>query len=120
MAPQALITLATVARPRRPSAEVAIGPVRIGGRNPVLVQSMTNTETADARATAEQAVALAGAGSELVRVTVNTPEAARAVPEIVSRIRDAGVTVPLVGDFHFSGHLLLSEHPDCARALAKY
>jgi (E)-4-hydroxy-3-methylbut-2-enyl-diphosphate synthase len=120
MTPQALITLAATARPRRKSSEVAIGPIRIGGANPVSVQSMTNTDTADARATADQAVALAQAGSELVRVTVNTPEAAKAVPEILRRMRDAGAALPLVGDFHFSGHLLLSEHPDCARGLDKY
>jgi len=120
MAPQAIISLATTARPRRRSTEVSIGPIRIGGRNPVAVQSMTNTDTSDAVATAEQAIALARAGSELVRVTVNTPEAARAVPEILRRLRDAGIEAPLVGDFHFSGHLLLSEHPDCARALDKY
>ncbi|HEY7728424.1 MAG TPA: flavodoxin-dependent (E)-4-hydroxy-3-methylbut-2-enyl-diphosphate synthase [Candidatus Eisenbacteria bacterium] len=119
MTPQALITVAA-ARPRRASTEVAIGPLRIGGRNPVAVQSMTNTDTADARGTAEQAAALVDAGSELVRVTVNSSQAAKAVPEIVRRLRDAGRTAPVVGDFHFSGHLLLSEHPECARALDKY
>jgi (E)-4-hydroxy-3-methylbut-2-enyl-diphosphate synthase len=107
-------------RPRRSSTPVAIGGVTIGGGRPVAVQSMTNTDTADARATAEQVVALAQAGSEIVRVTVNTPGAAQAVPEIARRVRDAGVAAPLVGDFHFSGHLLLAEHPDCARALDKY
>ncbi len=81
---------------------------------------MTNTDTADARGTAEQVAALAEAGSELVRITVNTPEAAKAVPEIVRRVRDQGVTAPIIGDFHFSGHLLLTDHPDCARALDKY
>src|SRR5512139_2178553 len=120
MAPNALITLAATARPRRKSTEVAIGPVRIGGTRPVAVQSMTNTDTADAAGTAEQVIALAQAGSELVRVTVNTPEAAAAVPEIVRRARDAGVEAPIVGDFHFSGHLLLTDFPDCARALDKY
>jgi len=84
------------------------------------VQSMTNTDTADAAGTAAQVIALAEAGSELVRVTVNTPEAARSVPEIVARTRDAGIAAPIVGDFHFSGHLLLSQFPDCARALDKY
>jgi (E)-4-hydroxy-3-methylbut-2-enyl-diphosphate synthase len=120
MTPQAWISFAGSARPRRKAVEVAIGTLRIGGANPVAVQSMTNTDTADARATAEQVVALAEAGSELVRVTVNTAEAAKAVPEIVRRVRDAGVGAPLVGDFHFSGHLLLSGHPECARALDKY
>src|SRR5262245_26549728 len=105
---------------RRRSTLVRIGPVAIGGGRPVAVQSMTNTDTADARATADQVVALAQAGSELVRVTVNTSEAARAVPDIVRRVRDAGVEAPVIGDFHFSGHLLLTEHPDCARALDKY
>jgi (E)-4-hydroxy-3-methylbut-2-enyl-diphosphate synthase len=107
-------------RPRRASTAVRIGPVTIGGGHPIAVQSMTNTETADAAATAAQVIALAEAGSELVRVTVNTPEAARAVPEIVRRVRDAGLATPVIGDFHFSGHLLLAENPDCARALDKY
>ncbi len=107
-------------RPRRSAIPVAIGPVVIGDGRPVAVQSMTNTDTADASGTAAQVLALAEAGSELVRVTVNTPEAARAVPEIVRRVRDAGSTVPVIGDFHFSGHLLLAEFPDCARALDKY
>jgi (E)-4-hydroxy-3-methylbut-2-enyl-diphosphate synthase len=120
MVPNALITLAATARPRRRSTEVAIGPVRIGGTHPVAVQSMTNTDTADAAGTAAQVIALAQAGSELVRVTVNTPEAAAAVPEIVRRARDAGVAAPVVGDFHFSGHLLLTDFPGCARALDKY
>jgi len=105
---------------QRRSAQVRIGCVTIGGARPVAVQSMTNTDTADANATAEQTIALAQAGSELVRVTVNTPEAARAVPEIVKRVRAAGVTAPIIGDFHFSGHLLLTENPECARALDKY
>ncbi len=107
-------------RPRRRSAAVRIGSVTIGGDHPIAVQSMTNTETADAAATTEQVIALAEAGSELVRVTVNTPEAAKAVPEIARRVRDAGYATPIVGDFHFSGHLLLTEHPECARALDKY
>ena len=107
-------------RPRRASVPVTIGSVTIGGGRPVLVQSMTNTDTADAAATADQVVALAEAGSEMVRVTVNTPEAAKAVPEIARRVRDRGYGVPLVGDFHFSGHLLLTEFPECARALDKY
>ncbi|HZV90567.1 MAG TPA: flavodoxin-dependent (E)-4-hydroxy-3-methylbut-2-enyl-diphosphate synthase [Candidatus Nitrosocosmicus sp.] len=106
--------------PRRRSVPVRIGSVTIGGSRPVAVQSMTNTDTADAAGTAAQVIALAEAGSELVRVTVNTPEAARSVPEIVARTRDAGIAAPIVGDFHFSGHLLLNQFPDCARALDKY
>ena len=105
---------------QRRSAQVRIGSVAIGGGRPIAVQSMTNTDTADAGATAEQVIALAQAGSELVRVTVNTPEAAKAVPEIVKRARDAGVSAPIIGDFHYSGHLLLTDHPECARALDKY
>ena len=107
-------------RPRRSSTAVWIGGVVVGGGHPVAVQSMTNTDTADARATADQVIALAGAGSELVRVTVNTPEAAAAVPEIRTRVRDAGLETPIVGDFHFSGHLLLHDFPECAKALDKY
>ena len=107
-------------RPRRASTTVRVGSVLIGGGRPVVVQSMTNTDTADAAGTATQVIALAEAGSELVRVTVNTPEAACAVPEIAKRVRDAGLSTPIVGDFHFSGHLLLADHPDCARALDKY
>ena len=107
-------------RPRRASTSVRVGSVVIGGGRPVVVQSMTNTDTADAAGTAVQVIALAEAGSELVRVTVNTPEAARAVPEIAKRVRDAGLSTPIIGDFHFSGHLLLADHPDCARALDKY
>jgi len=106
--------------PRRRSVPVRIGSVTIGGSRPVAVQSMTNTDTADAAGTAAQVIALAEAGSELVRVTVNTPEAARSVPEIVARTRDAGIAAPIVGDFHFSGHLLLTQFPDCARSLDKY
>jgi (E)-4-hydroxy-3-methylbut-2-enyl-diphosphate synthase len=115
-----LDTSDSTASPRRRSVPVAIGSVTIGGVRPVAVQSMTNTDTADAPATAAQVIALAEAGSELVRVTVNTPEAARAVPEIVARARDAGIAAPIVGDFHFSGHLLLTDVPECARALDKY
>jgi (E)-4-hydroxy-3-methylbut-2-enyl-diphosphate synthase len=120
MCPQAIITMTTPPAARRRSTEVQIGPVRIGGDRPVAVQSMTNTDTADAPGTAAQVIALAEAGSELVRVTVNTPAAAKAVPDIVRRARDAGVTAPIIGDFHFSGHLLLAEHAECARALDKY
>src|SRR5207244_4865436 len=99
---------------------VKVGHVQVGGGAPIVVQSMTLTDTADARATARQAVELAEAGSELVRVTVNLPEAAAAVPEIKQRMLDAGCTAPLVGDFHYNGHLLLTKYPDCARALDKY
>jgi (E)-4-hydroxy-3-methylbut-2-enyl-diphosphate synthase len=105
---------------RRPSVPVRIGPVTVGGGRPVVVQSMTNTDTADVEATALQVRALAIAGSELVRVTVNTEDAAAAVPAIVDRLSQLGVTVPIVGDFHFNGHKLLREHPACAEALAKY
>src|SRR5205809_3306466 len=94
--------------------------VQVGGGAPVVVQSMTMTDTADARGTAQQCIELAEAGSELVRVTVNLPEAAAAVPEIKQRMIDAGCTAPLIGDFHYNGHLLLTKYPDCARALDKY
>jgi len=97
-----------------------VGTVPVGSCHPVVVQSMTNTDTEDAEATATQAAALARAGSELVRITVNTPEAARRVPEIRRRLLDLGVEVPLVGDFHYNGHQLLSRFPACAEALAKY
>jgi (E)-4-hydroxy-3-methylbut-2-enyl-diphosphate synthase len=106
--------------PRRKTVSVHVGGVPIGSAHPIVVQSMTNTDTADAAATAEQVVALANAGSELVRVTVNTDEAAAAVPEIAERVRDAGAQVPIIGDFHYNGHLLLARHPACAAALAKY
>src|SRR3954463_228882 len=99
---------------------VRVGAVQVGGGAPVIVQSMTMTDTADAKATAQQCIELAEAGSEMVRVTVNIPEAARAVPEIKQRMLDAGVTAPLIGDFHYNGHLLLTRHPDCAAALDKY
>jgi (E)-4-hydroxy-3-methylbut-2-enyl-diphosphate synthase len=99
---------------------VRVGNVQVGGGAPVVVQSMTMTDTADAAGTARQCIELAEAGSEMVRVTVNLPEAARVVPEIKQRMLDAGVTAPLIGDFHYNGHLLLTRHPDCARALDKY
>src|SRR5579864_5137200 len=105
---------------RRSSAQVVIGKVRIGGGAPIVVQSMTNTDTADIESTAQQVRRLAAAGSELVRITVNTSEAAAAVAPIRERLDRAGVRVPLIGDFHFNGHKLLREHPDCAVALAKY
>ncbi|HWC73112.1 MAG TPA: flavodoxin-dependent (E)-4-hydroxy-3-methylbut-2-enyl-diphosphate synthase [Gemmatimonadales bacterium] len=102
-------------RTRRPTVVVDVGGVKVGGAHPIVVQSMTNTDTADAAATAAQVRALHAAGSELVRVTVNTDDAARAVPAIV-----AEVDVPVIGDFHYNGHLLLTKYPGCARALAKY
>ena len=105
---------------RRRSVTVRVGAVPVGGDHPVVVQSMTNTDTADVEATVRQVRALAQAGSELVRVTVNTDEAAAAVPAIVERLGEHGVAVPIVGDFHFNGHKLLREHPGCAVALAKY
>ena len=105
---------------RRQSVVCRVGNIPIGGTHPVVVQSMTNTDTADAAATAEQSAQLAAAGSELVRVTVNTRAAAAAVPELVKRLRDRGINVPIVGDFHYNGHTLLTEYPECARLLDKY
>jgi (E)-4-hydroxy-3-methylbut-2-enyl-diphosphate synthase len=105
---------------RHSTVPVRVGSVQVGGGAPIVVQSMTMTETADAEATARQSVELAEAGSELVRVTVNTPEAAAAVPEIKQRMLDAGCRAPLIGDFHYNGHLLLTRFPDMARALDKY
>ncbi len=107
-------------RTRRQTATAWIGDVPVGSASPIVVQSMTNTDTADAASTAAQVVALARAGSQLVRVTVNNEEAAAAVPEIVRRTADAGCAVPVIGDFHYNGHLLLAKYPDCARDLAKY
>ena len=104
---------------RRRSIATVVGGVRVGGDAPIVVQSMTNTDTADIEATVTQVRALARAGSEIVRVTVNTDEAAAAVPHIRDRLAQAGLTVPLVGDFHFNGHKLLKAHPACAEALAK-
>ncbi|MBI1271423.1 flavodoxin-dependent (E)-4-hydroxy-3-methylbut-2-enyl-diphosphate synthase [bacterium] len=105
---------------RRKSIVVDVGGVAIGGDNPIVVQSMTNTATEDYLSTAAQVKELHQAGSELVRITVNTREAAQAVPKIVRELEKESVNVPLVGDFHFNGHILLREFPDCARALAKY
>jgi (E)-4-hydroxy-3-methylbut-2-enyl-diphosphate synthase len=105
---------------RRSSVQVSIGSVRVGGHAPIVVQSMTNTDTADIEATTRQVQSLARAGSELVRITVNTAEAAAAVAPIRERLDRAGINVPLIGDFHFNGHKLLREHPACAVALAKY
>src|SRR5690606_9231632 len=104
---------------RRPCVQVRVGPVTVGGDAPVVVQSMTNTDTADEVATAVQVAQLARAGSEIVRITVNTEEAAAAVPRIRDRLDAMGLDVPLVGDFHFNGHRLLEKHPACAEALAK-
>jgi (E)-4-hydroxy-3-methylbut-2-enyl-diphosphate synthase len=106
--------------PRRKTVAVNVGGVQVGGANPIVVQSMTNTDTADTAATVNQVMELARAGSELVRVTVNTEEAAKAVPKIVDTLRNFGVNVPIIGDFHYNGHILLKKYPDCARALAKY
>jgi (E)-4-hydroxy-3-methylbut-2-enyl-diphosphate synthase len=106
--------------PRRKSIVVNVGGVRVGGSSPIVVQSMTNTDTADINGTVDQVLALANAGSELVRVTVNTDDAAQAVPRIVDLLRFRGSNVPIIGDFHYNGHLLLKKYPECARALAKY
>jgi (E)-4-hydroxy-3-methylbut-2-enyl-diphosphate synthase len=105
---------------RRNTVTCFVGGVPVGSGHPIVVQSMTNTDTADAKSTAEQVVALARAGSTLVRVTVNNDDAAAAVPELMQRIADLGVTVPVIGDFHYNGHLLLAKYPACAAALAKY
>ncbi len=105
---------------RRASVAVNVGGVKVGGPNPIVVQSMTNTDTADVTSTVNQIVALAKAGSELVRVTVNTEAAAEAVPKIVDTLGMLGVKAPIIGDFHYNGHLLLKKYPACARALAKY
>jgi (E)-4-hydroxy-3-methylbut-2-enyl-diphosphate synthase len=107
-------------QPRRRSVAVSVGKVRVGGDHPIVVQSMTNTDTADVASTVNQVMALAQAGSELVRVTVNTDEAARAVPKIVETLDKFGIRVPIIGDFHYNGHLLLKKYPDMALALAKY
>ena len=105
---------------RRKSITVDIGGVKVGGGHPIMVQSMTNTDTADVTGTANQIMELAKAGSEVVRVTVNTDDAARALPRVVDTIRMQGCLTPIVGDFHYNGHQLLKKYPDCARALAKY
>jgi (E)-4-hydroxy-3-methylbut-2-enyl-diphosphate synthase len=107
-------------RPSRHSVGVNVGPVQVGGDAPIVVQSMTNTDTADVAGTAKQVAELARAGSELVRITVNTPEAAAAVPRIRERLDMMGVGAPLIGDFHYNGHQLLAAEPACAQALAKY
>src|SRR6201994_3277151 len=105
---------------RHKTVAVNVGGVRVGGGAPVVVQSMTSTDTADVEGTARQIAALARAGSEMVRITVDRDEAAAAVPHIRDRVRARGITVPIVGDFHYIGHKLLSEHPACAEALDKY
>src|SRR5215467_12174124 len=105
---------------RRKTVTCLIGNVRVGSDAPVVVQSMTNTDTADVSSTVEQVTALARAGSELVRVTVNNEDAAAAVPHIVEQLDKRGVHVPIIGDFHYNGHLLLKKYPACAQALAKY
>jgi (E)-4-hydroxy-3-methylbut-2-enyl-diphosphate synthase len=112
--------MTSMTRARRPSVQVSIGKVRVGGSAPIVVQSMTNTDTADVEGTTRQVQSLARAGSELVRITVNTAEAAAAVAPIRERLDRAGIQVPLIGDFHFNGHKLLREHPGCAAALSKY
>src|SRR5688572_6414640 len=100
------------AAPRRKSIAVNVGGVKVGGNNPIVVQSMTNTDTADVMSTVNQVMALAQAGSEIVRITVNTDEAARAVPKIAETLDKFGMRVPLVGDFHYNGHILLRKYPD--------
>src|SRR6476620_7696854 len=105
---------------RRKTVTVDVGGVPVGMGHPIVVQSMTNTDTADAVATAQQIVDLANAGSQLVRITVNNDEAAAAVPEIVSRVSDLLDDIPIIGDFHYNGHLLLTRYPETARLLAKY
>ena len=105
---------------RRRTVTANVGGVLVGSSHPVVVQSMTNTDTADPESTALQVAALARAGSQIVRVTVNNDEAAAAVPEMIARLADMGIEVPIVGDFHYNGHLLLARHPECARLLSKY
>ena len=107
-------------KPRRKAVVVDVGGVKVGGDHPIVVQSMTNTDTVDVPGTVNQVMALARAGSELVRVTVNTEQAAAAVPKIVDTLDKFGVRVPIIGDFHYNGHILLKKYPECARALAKY
>src|SRR5712692_3438135 len=105
---------------RRKAVTCTIGPVRVGSDAPVVVQSMTNTDTADIPGTVDQVAALARAGSELVRVTVNNEAAAAAVPHIVEQLDKQGIRVPIIGDFHYNGHVLLKKYPACAQMLAKY
>jgi (E)-4-hydroxy-3-methylbut-2-enyl-diphosphate synthase len=106
--------------PRKHTQQVKVGNIKVGGDAPIVVQSMTNTDTADVAGSVQQIIELSTAGSELVRITVNTEEAAKAVPEIVNQLEQKGYSVPIIGDFHFNGHKLLEKYPDCAQALAKY
>ncbi len=106
--------------PRKHTQQVLVGNIKVGGGAPIVVQSMTNTDTADVAGSVQQIMELSTAGSELVRVTVNTEEAAKAVPEIVNQLEQKGFSVPIIGDFHFNGHKLLEKYPDCAQALSKY
>src|SRR5262252_8856882 len=108
------------AKPRRATPTVDIAGVKVGGNHPIVVQSMTNTDTEDVTSTVNQVMALANAGSELVRATVNTEKAAAAVPKIAECLYKFGVCVPIIGDFHYNGHILLKKYPECARALQKY
>src|SRR6516225_2651189 len=119
-APRSAKMTETGPQQRRSSVAVDVGGVTVGGGAPIVVQSMTNTDTADVEATARQVADLARAGSEIVRVTVDRDEAAAAVPRIKERLLRIGVTVPIVGDFHYIGHKLLADHPACAEALDKY
>src|SRR5215813_3314916 len=105
---------------RHKTTQVKVGHVSVGGGAPIVVQSMTNMDTADIQSTLKQTVELAEAGSEIVRWTVNVPEAAAAVPEIKKRMRDAGCRAPIIGDFHYNGHVLLTKYPECAEQLDKY
>ena len=106
--------------PRKHTQQVSVGNIKVGGDAPIVVQSMTNTDTADVAGSVNQIMELATAGSEMVRVTVNTEEAAKAVPEIVNQLAQKGFTTPIIGDFHFNGHKLLEKYPECAQALSKY
>ena len=106
--------------PRKHTQQVSVGNIKVGGGAPIVVQSMTNTDTADVAGSVNQIMELATAGSEMVRVTVNTEEAAKAVPEIVNQLAQKGFTTPIIGDFHFNGHKLLEKYPECAQALSKY
>src|SRR5437764_15470614 len=110
--------MATITRRKTPT--VLVGDVRVGSDAPIVVQSMTNTDTADIPGTIKQVAALARAGSEVVRVTVNNDDAAKAIPHIVEGLEKQGLSVPIVGDFHYNGHLLLTKFPGCAEGLAKY
>src|ERR1700731_4568321 len=109
-----------MAAQRHKTVGVKVGKVQVGGGAPIVVQSMTNTDTVDIASTTQQCLELARAGSDMVRVTVNIPEAAAAIPEIKRRMRDAGCDAPLIGDFHYNGHVLLTRFPKCAEALDKY